>query len=236
MTTIVAIKAYREDRPTGIIFCSDLQSTYQETVPVTKDTFRVEERKVGADKIKFYPEGSLAIATAGAYDDILDKLITGYLTNEKDLLGELQTGKIPSFGELNRIRATGNDVEIDPKSQCGMVICTRKPDFGIFIVAPLGKVVNWKDYACFGSGQETAAEYLRVRTLETKMPPTPKDALDLATGALHYAGSSDIHTQGLNLAILTERGIVSERKRINDAVEKAFRQTLDEIVGSNFNN
>ncbi len=223
MTTIVGLRA--DEGKKGIVLASDLSGT-RERWEAKGDVAVREQTKHDTQKIYYSDDRKLAVCSSGRFDTPYVAFLTRLLKGEIDFEKVLEDKKgFPEFRDLNISRWQGM---IPTDDSTTLLIATRyNKTPRLHSCYPLGAVIE-TDGTSIGSGSKYALDYLsNSRTL---IPGylTLRKGIDLAVESLDRA-ARDIYTGGLDLTVVTKDKIHEFGKDLSDSIEKAKRETVEEI-------
>jgi 20S proteasome alpha/beta subunit len=210
VTTIVGI--WTDDR--HVILASDQQATQERGDAGSRSPTR---------QIHIANDGSFAVAMSGIYDDHYVSFLTRLLAGEIKVNEATQKEYSQEFRDLTLSRWTR---QVPTGEMNRLFLATRHGVPALYHWWPLG-LVQLSGSDAIGSG----AAYAQQMITERKRIPermTVGDGLDLALNALQEA-NQDLYTSGLDLVIISQKGIREYGHRLRAAAELAKHDQLKQI-------
>lgn len=243
MTTIIAIKA--NSGIEGIVLASDTQlSTYD-------DEGKLTEKGSTHTKI-FYGKGWI-MGHAGVFDNqyhqfrrLMSGRKKGYNEDKVALIVRLAIEKYetrpkieePHFIEVNYSNTMAKREDPQCEDLHSYLLAVNTPRVAFWEVDEFGSLNSVADiesrdfeYHAIGTGAESALKYIDRLVMKEKLDPkdiTIPTAIDVIDESFTEA-QSDIFTLGLDLAVITKKGIKVFGKRIEEAVKLSRKQELESI-------
>lgn len=222
MTTVVGIESRKKGSKHGIVLASDLSGTRTDWRPVGDVAYR-EQRRHEMQKIYVDDDKRFAFCMSGVVDkpwiDFCSMLRLGKIKVED----RLKEGFFQEFKGLNEYRWEGKIPDNDLINN--MLIASRfENTFGLYTCFPMGKVEP-RSWTYLGSGSKYAFENLQKRVEDIPHYLSLKDSLDLAVESLDSA-SQDIYTGGLDIVVVTRKGIQPFGELIREDLKGAKEESL----------
>lgn len=225
MTTLLGIIA-RKGNP-GVVLASDIIGTgefwdRQGDVSIRKQ-FQDTVTKISLDERK-----TLAVAMAGTYDDKFREFLYDLRHGKIEFQDAAKKGYFEQLLRLNLSRADGRIM----KEVTSLLVASRtgsdEPE--LHSCWPLGRIDSVPFYTSIGSGSEYALSYLHHQ-LSNRIPREVSlaEAIKHARRAVAYAGK-DIHTKGLDIAVITKDNISQYGDRIDKVTGMAANAEIKKII------
>jgi 20S proteasome alpha/beta subunit len=214
VTTIIGIWTH----DSHVILASDQQATQERGDPGSRPPTRQLMKK-----IHIANDGSFAAGMSGIYDDYYVSFLTRLLAGEIKVDEATKRGYCQEFQDLN----LGRWGRRAPTGEMNhLLLATRYGTPALYQWWPLG-LVELSGSDAIGSG----AVYARQMITERRRIPermTATDGLDLALNALQEA-NRDLYTNGLDLVIISQKGIREYGHQLRAAAEMAKQGQLKQI-------
>jgi hypothetical protein len=225
MTTLVGIAA--KDGKPGVVLASDMTRTY--TGWKSEGDFAVREQtKLEKQKIYVDDRRKLAVAMAGICDpqyyDFLGKLLDGKI----DFRKAIRKQYFRELFRLNYDRFSGRIWNQD--NQNGLLVATRyENNPKLWTCWPLGRVEKRFPATSIGSGSEHVFQYFKSEDLLKPHGLSLQEAITFAAEAMERA-STDIHTGGLDIVVVTPEGIEEHGKTMAQTLKDARREVISNVI------
>ena len=226
MTTLIGIKAEKGKKAKqGVVLASDLSRTQTKWTAQGDVAYRQQTKSEG-QKIHVDDAGRVAICMSGIYDQGYVDFLSAILEGDIDVRSVVEKGYFETLRNLNLSRWNG---EI-PNNELmnGLLLATRfdnKPE--LYTCYPLGKVET-RQWAAIGSGSDYAAKHITGKGVLIPRGLELGKGIDLTVESLNEA-SQDIYTGGLDLVVVTSRGIREFGSGIKKAVDSAKEGAIRNI-------
>jgi 20S proteasome alpha/beta subunit len=182
---------------------------------------RRERQKIYVDD-----QRQFAVAMTGVFDgpyiDFLGKLLTGKI----DVRQNLKNHTFPELKELTLSRYAGKVANHELDSH--LVIASRFDNtLNLAYCYPLGNIQS-ENFIPAGSGSDYVRTYIANSGKLIPFGISLSDSIELAANAFGKA-ETDIYTGGLDMAVLTSRGITEFGEDIKSITESARKKVITHI-------
>lgn len=224
MTTLVGLTSAK-GKP-GVVLASDLTATMT-GIKNDGDVFYKERTKIEMQKIHVDKNREVAVCMTGIADQLYTEFLYKLIDSKIDVRKAITDGFFKELSEINHQR-WGNKLPNNDLN--GLLLATRfdnKPE--LYTCYPLG-LVEGRTWTTIGSGSKYADEHIARYSLSTPIPNylSMKDGVDLAVSSLDKA-STDLHTGGLDLVVITADGIKECGHDIKEAITNARNKVIQRI-------
>lgn len=223
MTTLVGIKSERETP--SVILGSDMSVT-RTSWQSRGDMAYKEQKRSDSQKIYTNDSRTAAIGMSGIYDNSYIQFLSDFLNDKFDLEKVTRDKFFQEFADLNLSRWDGRNPTEDWNT---LLLATRFDEPKLYKCWSLGRIEK-KILTSIGSGQEYAQNYILGQGKLIPKRISTEEGIDIVAKALENA-SQDIYTQGLDLVVLTEKGIHELGKDIRDKVDSAKVRAIQNAKG-----
>ena len=157
------------------------------------------------------------------YYEFLGKLLDGKINFRKAI-------KRQKFKELYRLNYDRFEGRLwDQDHQNGLLVATRYGNNPrLWRCWPLGRVEE-RQMSAIGSGGEYAVEYIRSKDILRPHGIGLSQTIAFSAEAIERA-SMDIHTAGLDIAVILPEGINEHGKSISQAIKNARKKEIDSLM------
>lgn len=222
MTTVIGIKT--NDGTGTIVLAADRQVTIEENEKPTMK--RTNFRKLYHNRTQQF-----AFGFSGLINDNLTDFYEHLMAADPQKILHTLKGKVfKEVRELNIKNAIGKEQkDFDENSTSSFVFGTR--DDNLYLVHPMGAIEPAK-FVAIGSGSGFAEAFLEKEIDDNSIARKPvdtKEAIEMAVGALR-AANNDVSTSGVDITIISHRGIRNYGDEISAAMEEAKKKKISEII------
>ncbi len=228
MTTLVGVVARKGNSiRQGVVIASDITSTLtgwkSDGEVAIKEQTKSEHQKMYVDDAR-----RLTVAMTGVYDfpycNFLKKLLSGKI----DFRKAVKKKQFDQFFKLNLGRFEG--MLWDNEHQNSLLVATRyagKPE--LWSCWPLGKVCEIPLATSIGSGSKHAFDYFKSKDILGPNGLSLPEAITFAVEAMERA-STDIYTGGLDVVVVTHKGIDEYGSMIAQTLKDAKRKAISDVI------
>ncbi len=221
MTTLVGLVTKKGK--SSVILGSDRNMTTTNSKDDGEITYK-EETKSDRQKIYVNNDRTAVLGVTGIEDNAYAEFMGRFIEGRFNLKKIIRDGFFPELVGLNMAR--WDDKEPDSHYN-RFFLATRFGKPKLYLCWQLGKVEE-KPYDADGSGSEYAIDYLESKSSLISQLTSIEDGINLITSSLEKA-SKDIHTNGLDLVVLTKKGIYEFGNEIRWAMESARVMEIEKI-------
>ncbi len=221
MTTLVGLVTKKGK--SSVILGSDRNMTTINSKDDGEVTYR-EETKSDHQKIYINNDRTAVLGLTGIEDNSYAEFMGRFIEGRFNLKKIIRDRFFPELVGLNMAR--WEDKEPDSNYNRSF-LATRFGEPKLYLCWQLGKVEE-KPYDADGSGSQYAIDYLESKSSLISQLTSIEDGINLVASALERA-SKDIHTNGLDLVILTKKGIYEFGNEIRGAMDFARVMEIERI-------
>lgn len=223
MTTLIGIHA-RKGVP-GIVLASDITSTHGEWQP-RGDISVLERTQVQKQKIYESKCGNFAVCATGNVGECYEEFLHQFVEGELEFEEALKTKTFEPIMRLHRMRFR-NRSWVDARRTELLIASRYDGKLGLHQCYPMGHVSE-DDFITMGSGWKYASKVLEDRPNLISRNVSIDEAVELAHKAVNKA-SSDMHTRGFDLYVISEDGIRNYGNEIRDKIQDAETKAISAV-------